>query len=124
QKAKQPYFVRAKDAEIFCFAGVMAYWKNPKGEPLRSCAILTAKAEGALAQIHDRAPVVLPADAWGAWLDRKLTDPAKAKALAERRVAPSGLVQRKVRLLVNNAKSDGPELIEPVKDDGDPTSAE
>ena len=123
QKAKQPYFIRAKDAELFSFAGVMAYWKSPEGEALRSCAILTAKAEGALAQIHERAPVVLPPEAYGAWLDRKLNDPAKAKALAERRVASTGFTQWKVRLLVNNAKSDGPELIEPLEAEGDPTSA-
>jgi putative SOS response-associated peptidase YedK len=125
QKARQPYFIRARDAEVFCFAGVMAYRKNPAGEAQRSCAILTAQAEGALAGIHDRAPVVLPREAYGAWLDRKITDPAKAKALAERRVAPSGFVQWKVRLLVNSAKSDGPELIERLNEDegDDPTSA-
>src|SRR5262245_10820971 len=120
QKAKQPYFIRRADAELFCFAGVMAYWKNPGGEPLRSCAILTAAAEGALARIHDRAPVVLPRETYAAWLDRKSTDPAQAKAIAGRRIAPSAFAQWKVRLLVNNSKSDGPELIQPAED---PTSA-
>jgi putative SOS response-associated peptidase YedK len=123
QKAKQPYFVRAKDAGIFCFAGLAAYWKDPKtGEALRSCAILTAQAEGAVAEIHDRAPVVLPAESYGAWLDRKLDDPAKAKAIAGRRVPPSEFAHWKVRLLVNNSKSDGPELTEPAEETG-PTSA-
>ena len=116
QKARQPYFIRAGDAGLFCFAGVMAYWRNTQGEALRSCAILTAAAEGALAQIHGRAPVVLPREAYDAWLDRKIIDPGRARAIAERRVAPSGFVQWKVRLLVNTAKADGPELIEPAED--------
>jgi putative SOS response-associated peptidase YedK len=116
QKARQPYFIRAGDAGLFCFAGVMAYWRNTQGEALRSCAILTAAAEGALAQIHDRAPVVLPREAYDAWLDRKITDPRRARAIAERRVVSSGFVQWKVRLLVNTAKADGPELIEPAED--------
>jgi len=121
--AKQPYFIQRKDAALFCFAGLAAYWKDPKtGEALRSCAILTAAAEGALAGIHDRAPVVLPPEAYGAWLDRGLDDPAEAKALAGRRVPHTELTQWKVRLLVNNAKSDGPELIERLDED-DPTSA-
>ena len=121
--AKQPYFIRRKDAALFCFAGLAAYWKDPKtGEALRSCAILTAAAEGALAGIHDRAPVVLPPEAYGAWLDRGLDDPGEAKALAGRRVPHTELTQWKVRLLVNNAKSDGPELIERLDED-DPTSA-
>jgi putative SOS response-associated peptidase YedK len=94
----------------------MAYWKNPKtGEALRSCAILTADARGPLAEIHDRAPVVLPREAYGAWLDRTLVDPEKVKAVAGRRVPPAELTQWKVRLLVNSAKSDGPELIEPLE---------
>jgi putative SOS response-associated peptidase YedK len=114
QKAKQPYFIRRADAALFCFAGVAAYWKDPKtGEALRSCAILTSSATGALAQIHDRAPVVLPESAYAQWLDRKVTDLAKAKALAEGALPPSAFAHWKVRLLVNDSKSDGPELIEP-----------
>ena len=113
QKARQPYFVRAKDAEIFCFAGLAAYWKDPRtGQALRSCAILTARAEGALAEIHDRMPVVLPPEAYTAWLHRKIVDPVNTKALAAKRLPPSAFTQWKVRLLVNNAKSDGPGLIE------------
>ena len=123
--AKQPYFIRSKDAALFCFAGLAAWWKDPKtGEALRSCAILTAAAEGSLAEIHDRAPVVLPREAYDAWLDRRLVDPEKVKAVAERRVPPSEFAHWKVRLLVNNAKSDGPELIERLNEDEDaPTSA-
>lgn len=121
--AKQPYFIRRKDGAILCFAGLMAYWKNPKtGEALRSCAILTADAQGPLAEIHERAPVVLPREAYGAWLDRTLVDPDEVKAAAGRRLPPAELTQWKVRLLVNNAKSDGPELIEPLADE-EPTSA-
>ena len=121
--AKQPYFIRRKDGAILCFAGLMAYWKNPKtGEALRSCAILTADAQGPLADIHERAPVVLPPEAYGAWLDRRLTDPQRVKQIAGKRLPPSELSQWKVRLLVNNAKSDGPELIEPFTDE-EPTSA-
>jgi putative SOS response-associated peptidase YedK len=123
--AKQPYFIRRKDGAILCFAGLMAYWKNPKtGEALRSCAILTADARGPLAEIHDRAPVVLPESAHARWLDRSLVDSRKVRALAEAAVSPSELTHWKVRLLVNNAKSDGPELIEPVADErAEPTSA-
>jgi len=108
---KQPYFIRRKDGALFCFAGLAAWWKNPKtGEALRSCAILTAAATGPFAEIHDRA----------------LDDPAKAKALAEQRVPPSAFTQWRVRLLVNNAKSDGPELTERLNEDEEetgPTSA-
>jgi putative SOS response-associated peptidase YedK len=116
-QAKQPHFIRRADGGLFCFAGLASWWKNPKtGEPLASCAVLTAAAAGSLAGIHERAPVVLPESAHGPWLDRKLTDPAQAKALADARVPSEEFVHWRVRLLVNNAKADGPELIEPLRE--------
>jgi putative SOS response-associated peptidase YedK len=68
-----------------------------------------------LADIHDRAPVVLPREAYDAWLDRRITDPKRVEQIAGQRVPPAELTQWKVRLLVNNAKSDGPELMEPLE---------
>jgi len=113
--AKQPHFIRRADGRLFCFAGLMSYWKNPQtGEAIRSCAIVTALAAGSLAQIHERAPVVLPESAHAAWLDRKLTDSAKVKAIAQARVPPAEFTHYKVRFLVNNTKADGPELTEPA----------
>jgi putative SOS response-associated peptidase YedK len=98
-----------------CFAGLASWWKNPQtGEALRSCAIVTAAAGGPLAEIHGRAPVVLPESAHAAWLDRNLTDPEKVGAIAAARVPPEAFTHWKVRLLVNDTNRDGPELIEPA----------
>src|SRR5260221_680558 len=76
----------------------------------------TAEASGALAEIHARAPVVLPESAPAAWLDRKLTDPQKVDAIAAARVPPDAFTHWKVRLLVNDTHLDGPELIEPAEE--------
>jgi putative SOS response-associated peptidase YedK len=114
KKAKEPHFIRRKDGGLLCFAGLASYWKNPHtGEALRSCAIVTAEASGPLAEIHGRAPVVLPESAHAAWLDRKLTDPQEVGAIAAARVPPEAFTHWKVRLLVNDTGRDGPELIEP-----------
>jgi len=114
--AKQPHFIRRADGGLSCFAGLMSYRKDPgTGEVLRSCAIITAQAEGPLAAIHERAPLVLPEGAHRTWLDRKLTDPRKVNAVAQARVSPEEFTAWKVRRLVNNTKLDGPELIEPVE---------
>ena len=111
--AKQPHFIRRVDGKLFCFAGLMSYWRNPQtGEALRSCTLLTTGATGALTEIHERVPLILPESAYRSWLDRKLTDPAKVQALAEAPVPSSEFTYWKVRLLVNTAKADGPELIE------------
>jgi putative SOS response-associated peptidase YedK len=114
-KAKQPHFVRRSDGRLSCFAGLMSYWKDPQtGDGLVSCAILTVDATGSLAGIHERAPVVLPEALHAEWLDRALIDPSKVKALADARCPPEAFSHHKVRTLVNNAKADGPELIEPL----------
>jgi putative SOS response-associated peptidase YedK len=113
-QAKRPQFIRRADGALSCFAGLAAYWKDPEtGEPLRSCAIVTVPAAGALAAIHDRAPLVLAEDAHAAWLDRKLVDAEKVRKIAGARVPPEAFAHWKVRLLVNDTRRDGPELVEP-----------
>ena len=83
-------------------------------EALRSCAILTASAAGPLAEIHDRAPVVLPQEVHAAWLDRKLSDAHQVKVIADARMPTEQFTHYRVRLLVNNTDLNGPELIEPL----------
>jgi putative SOS response-associated peptidase YedK len=75
---KEPTFIRRRDGEPLAFAALWSVWKVP--EPLagtlggddgwlRSCAIVTTRANELLAPIHDRMPVVLPEAAWDRWLD-------------------------------------------------------
>jgi putative SOS response-associated peptidase YedK len=115
RRVKQPHFVKRADGGLACFAGLLSRWRNPStGDVLASCAILTADATGSLAEVHERAPVVLPATEYDAWLDPRVEDPAQVKSLAEGREPPEAFVHHPVRPLVNNVKLDGPELIEPA----------
>ena len=113
-KAKQPHYVKRADGALACFAGLMAVWRPPEGEPLLSCAIMTVDATGHLAQVHERAPVVLPESSYDAWLDRRLVDGVAIQALTDARMPPEAFVHHPVRPLVNSARADGPELIEPL----------
>ena len=65
----QPYYVRRKDGKPFAFAGVWETWTGPNGEELETAAIVTTKANGTLATIHERMPVVLPEDGYDLWLN-------------------------------------------------------
>jgi putative SOS response-associated peptidase YedK len=65
---KQPYYFRMQDGRPFAFAGLWESWEKGDGE-LRTCAILTTRANSVLQEIHDRMPVILPRDAYDAWLD-------------------------------------------------------
>ncbi len=69
---KEPYAVTPSKVDIFAFAGIWDRWRNEStGEVVVSCSILTTDAAGALAEVHQRMPVVLDGDAIDLWLDPK-----------------------------------------------------
>ena len=86
------------------------------GEPLKlhSCTILTCAANRAIAEIHDRMPVMLPEETWDLWLDPSNTD---TEAMTELLIpAPSEAIRmHPVSTDVNNPRNDGPHLIKPIK---------
>jgi putative SOS response-associated peptidase YedK len=95
------------------FAGLWESWMGPNGEELETAAIVTTRANRALAAIHDRMPVIVPPDAFDFWLDSRKVDAATAAAL----VAPAreGVLDvYEVSPAVNRAENDTPALIEPV----------
>lgn len=121
--AKQPWYIPGSDGTALAFAGLWASWRpmperaaSDDGGSTRvvSCTIVTTEASPALAAIHSRMPVILPPDAWAAWLDPTYDD---VEALGRLLVAPPDgtLAPRKVRPLVNAVANDGPALVEPLE---------
>jgi len=74
--SKTPMFIQLKDGRPFAFAGLWEVWQPPDGGVLKTCTIITTPAQGVLAEIHDRMPLMLPSGAWARWLDPAITDPA------------------------------------------------
>ena len=66
---KQPVLIAMKDGGVFAFAGLYERWLTGDGEPLDSCTILTTDANDLLRAVHDRMPVIVPADQYARWLD-------------------------------------------------------
>jgi len=64
---KQPFVFHLDGFAPFAFAGVWTARETPDGW-LRSFAILTTEAAGALRAIHDRKPLVLERGDYDAWL--------------------------------------------------------
>ena len=95
------------------FAGLWEVWRDPSrpdGELLRTCAIVTTRANDLMAPIHDRIPVVLAPEAWAAWLDPASGPDAAVGLLAP---PPSEWFEAfPVASLVNNVRNDGPELLD------------
>jgi putative SOS response-associated peptidase YedK len=93
-------------------AGLWERWRDPAtGEPLESCCIVTTSPSPAVAHVHDRMPVIVPPDAYVEWLDPKNEATERLTRLFEPCPRP-GLRARPVSRRVNDARNQGPELIE------------
>lgn len=112
---KQPHYLRRRDGELFCFAGLLSVWTTPAQEaPVLSCAILTAAARGPVAEVHDRMPVVLDDEANAEWLAPSGKDADTAAELIRRHAVVAQFEHYRVSTAVNNSRSEGPALIEKV----------
>jgi putative SOS response-associated peptidase YedK len=80
-KAKQPYCFEVNDGELFAFAGLWDRWKNPSGQWVKSCSILTTTPNAVVSAVHDRMPVILDPDGYDLWLDPGMKDVSAASDL-------------------------------------------
>lgn len=110
-RRSQPFFVAPVGEPLIAFAGLWERWRNPAGELLESCTIVTTAANAVVAPIHARMPVIVGRADQALWLDAT-SQPRFDELLAR---APE-LARRTVGLAVNDPRHDGPELIEAVSE--------
>jgi putative SOS response-associated peptidase YedK len=117
---KTPYAIRRRDGEPLAFAGLWEIWRDrdvaDDDDPaawLRTCAIVTTRANDLLEPIHDRMPVVLDGAEWDEWLDARNED---VDALAGLLVpAPDEWFDVfEVSSRVSKPENNDPGLLEPV----------
>jgi putative SOS response-associated peptidase YedK len=63
------------------FAGLWDGWKDPSGQWVKSCSILTTTPNAVTSAVHDRMPVILDPDAYDLWLDPGMNDVSAASEL-------------------------------------------
>jgi putative SOS response-associated peptidase YedK len=68
-KMKVPYCFALADDSTFAFAGIWDRWKDPWGEQLPTCSIVTTSANPLVSEVHDRMPVILEPSNYDLWLD-------------------------------------------------------
>ena len=74
--AKQPHAIAMQHGAPFALAGIWESWRQPEtGEVFRSFCVITTSANELLAGLHDRMPVILPAQAYDRWLASVEPDP-------------------------------------------------
>jgi putative SOS response-associated peptidase YedK len=111
---KVPWRITSKDGELFAFAGLWERWeKAPDGVTVESCTIITTGANALAARLHDRMPVILPADTYPAWLGEDDVSPPELLVLLKPYPADAMRAYR-VSTAVNSVKNYGPECIEPM----------
>lgn len=124
EHGKRPFFMTLPSGRSLALAGLWETWR-PKGsseKPLVSTTVVTIDAVGQLTGIHDRMPLVLPAERWADWLDpdrsdvADLLEPPPAELL-------DAIELRPVSTKVNNVKNHGPELVEELTDAEEPAGA-
>ena len=109
-KAKQPFAVAMADGAPMALAGLWEGWRGPDGEVLRTFTIVTGEANAKLAAMHHRMPVVLPREAWPAWLGEVGADEAELRALL-RPCPPERLALWPVSARVNKVTENDPGLL-------------
>ena len=113
QAAKQPMYMTPADGHVLAFAGLYEFWRSEAGT-LSTCTIITTPSVGALADVHDRMPLVLAQEGWSRWLDPTVTDPADLLQAWDEASGES-LELRPVATTVNSVDNNGPELIDRVE---------
>ncbi len=109
---KRPVHFHLRDRGLFAFAGLWDRWRDPEGETLLSCTILTTKSNRLVAEVHDRMPAMLGRDDFTAWLNSETTIDS-AKSLLK--PYPSHLLEAlEVGRFVSSPFNEGPQCLEPA----------
>ena len=115
---KQPFYLHP-EGDSLPLAALYEWWKDPstpESPGLLSATILTQAAEGHLADIHDRMPVMLREDLLNDWISPQVEgsrELVSAITNAGRSVATQ-LTATAVSSAVGNVRNNGPELIQAI----------
>jgi putative SOS response-associated peptidase YedK len=113
-KAKQPFCFEVNDGELFAFAGIWDRWKDPSGQWVKSCSILTTIPNAMTSSVHDRMPVILDQTDYDLWLDPGMTNVDVASEMLK--PYDARMMRRfRVSSRVNHVANDDAECSAPVE---------
>jgi len=112
-KPKRAFMVRRPDTSPFAMAGLWECWSSPDGGEIDTACILTTGANGTLAAVNERMPVILDPSAYDIWLDCHHVGVEAAMRLA--RPAPDETLELiEIGDAVNRVANDGPFVQAPL----------
>ncbi len=105
------YLFRRPDRGLFAFAALWETWHSPDGSEIDTVALLNGPANGLMAAVHERCPVIVAPQDHDAWLD-PATEMAQVGMLLK--PPPDDLLEMlRIGTAVNKVAHDGPEVQEP-----------
>jgi putative SOS response-associated peptidase YedK len=113
QGESRPYLFRRRDRGLFAFAALWETWHSPDGSEIDTVALVNGPANGLMAAIHERCPVIIEPKNFEAWLD-PMTEPGDASSLL-RPPADDLLEMVRIGPAVNRVANDGPQVQTPLE---------
>lgn len=117
QKNRRPLWFHRNNGALLWMAGLFEDWVPPDGSgKRRTFTILTREAQGAVAKVHDRMPVLLSPESVGSWLEGFGGEAKEDQRTTQRLLSSLGseaLVARSVSTRVNKPGIDDPTCLDP-----------
>lgn len=113
-EGKQPVYIRMKEERPFAMAGLWESWQPSGGSEIQSCTVITTESNELLKPVHHRMPVIVADRDFEHWLDPDIQGQETLESILQ--PYPSDkMTFHPVSTLVNSAKNDTPECIEPLR---------
>ena len=112
--AKQPFCFEVGDGGLFAFAGLWERWRDPSGQWVKSCTILTTAPNAVTSAVHNRMPVILRKDDYDVWLDPGMQNVAAVSEMLKPYDAKS-MRSYPVSTRINHVANDDEECSLPVE---------
>jgi putative SOS response-associated peptidase YedK len=112
-REKQPFLIRRPDRGPFAFAALWENWSSADGSEIDTVAMLTGEANGTVAAVHHRCPVILDPKDYDRWLDPTSSPDEIASLL---KPPPDDFLELvAVGKAVNSVANDRPDIQEPLR---------
>lgn len=113
-QGRQPYYIRVRGGEVYALAGLWEHSESRETGPIESFTIVTTDSNELVRPIHDRMPVILPQEAYDAWLDPANQDIRGLKGLL-RPFPGDEMDMYPVSRYVNKPQNKDRECVQPVE---------
>lgn len=118
QAESRAYLFRQPDRGLFAFAALWETWHSQDGSEIDTVALVNGPANGLMAAIHERCPVIIEPKDFDTWLD-PMAEAGDMEGLL--RPPPDDLLEMvRIGTAVNKVANDAPEVQEPF----DPVKAQ